>query len=591
MKQYFLGYYKAIFLSILAIILSTIAYLNWFRVENLANHDVRLQWENIRLLIIGFCFMPSITIAWLTYADQHLNQTEYYQPAPATPGIDFRKYIPIILICIILYVLLAMLMYGSWMQGDEFGKAWNDEKLNLTTRISAAFGSYLATVSRSGDFLLALFPLPSNRWPCYIITPFVIVLLPFFIARLMAKKSTWWTTREGIYFYIFTFFLLLLSVHIKDYWRDYRCHAAAVNYLWPTCATILFLSYYNPANWASCIRKKHTKFVVNTGIFLLGLYCGWGTECGTIAIAIILTSFYAWHTIKRKKVPSICTIGTAGFMWGVLLITASPALKLKSLLIGSFGKWHLVSSAEITSVVHNLSWQKIIEYNGGYYDSIIVLKNIPLLERIYFIPYLAERFWQCCQIPAIIAALLFIIILCFRPNKGKKQIVMITFMLSALASVTTLALLAGAIPTSMTFLTSSYIVAILACYLFINLPNKKLTCSILSILIALGSLAFYIPLGIEGWHYKKYEHDYIAEIHRQKAEGIRDLVITYPILQKPQKNTLKLIPSLETLNGRTETMAKIYGVDSIRFVAAQNNASSSEQNKNNPLNKETTNAP
>lgn len=569
MKKYFLGYDKAAILGVCAVFVSVLAALYWHKIEELGNNDLRLIWENINLLIIGLCFMPSITVVWLTYADRNLNFLHISTtPVRLGSGEQLKSYIPIFITCAILYVLLASLMYGAWMQGDEFGKAWTSDKESLTNRISAAFGTYLAAISRNGDFLLALFPLPINRWPCYIITPFIVILIPLFIGRLMAQKAVWWTTRKGICFYIFAFFLLLLSVHVDDYWRNYRCHAAVVNYLWPSCASIFFLSLYNPANFSVKIRGPLSQAAVYVATFILGFYCAWGTECGTVIIAIVMITFYAWHIIKRQRVPAVCTIGTAGAMWGALLLLASPALRLRSSALGSFGKWHMLSSEELTSVVQNLNWDKIIEYNGGYFDSIIVLKSIPLFERIYFIPFLAERLWQSCQIPAIVACILFVIILLSRSILKRKQIFITSIVFLFLTLITTLSFLAGAIPTTMTFLTPSYIVAILACYMFIKIPDKGFAIPVITAFMAIGALVFFVPLGIEAWNFKKYERDYIAQIQQQKDEGKRDLIITYPIPQNAQqpKNSLKLIADIEILNESSERMSKVYAVDSIRFV-------------------------
>lgn len=581
MKEYILGYKKAAVLGILAVILSIAAYFSWPHVEAAAQYDARMLWENIRKLIIGLCFMPAVTIAWLTYADRNLNSSESEIPSEVpTDGKSLKGYIPIIITCIVLYTLLALLMYCSWLQGDEFCFAWNPEKAELKSRIIAAFGTYLATVSRSGDFIMQVFPLPPNRWPCYLITPIAVILIPFFIGRLLGKKSAWWTTRAGISFYIFAFFLILLSVHVVDFWRNYRCHAAVMNYLWPSCATLLFLSLFNPANWQPLTRNKHLKTVILAGSFMLGFYCAWGTESGTVALILILSVFYLRCILKHNRIPAVCTIGTAGAMWGALLLLSSPSFKIRSTFAGeTFGKWHLLSNEALSDIVHNLSWEKIFEYNGGSFNSIVILKSIPLTERIHFLPYLAERFWLCCQVPAIIAAMLLLIILCGHTDSTRRKTLITATLILALAMVTACSFLMGCIPSTMSFLPPSYIVAVLACYLFQKLPQKPLTSTIIAALMALGALAFFVPLGIEAWEFKKYEHEYIAQIQEQKAEGKRNLIITYRVPQEElsPKNTLKLIPNIGSLNSSKQDIAKIYGVDSVLFVPAENNQSATTE--------------
>lgn len=578
MKKYILGYKKAIVLSILAFVFSLAAYLSWPHIEAAAQYDDRMLWENIWKLIIGLCFMPAVTVAWLTYADKNLNRTEpetLSEMAPAGKGL--KAYIPIIVTCIVLYTLLALLMYCSWLQGDECGFAWNPDKAELKNRLIAAFGTYLATVSRSGDFIMQVFPLPANRWPCYLITPIAVVLIPFFTARLMGKKAAWWATRAGVSFYIFAFFLILLSVHTVDAWRNYRCHAAVMNYLWPSCATLLFLSLYNPLNWQPLTRRKYLRIAVITGVFLLGFYSAWGTESGTVALFLILSIFYLRHILKRERVPATCTASTAGAMWGALLLLSSPSFKIRSTFAGeTFGKWHLLSKAELSDIVHNLSWEKIIECNGGNIDSIVILKSIPLIERIHFLPYLAERFWLSCQIPAIIAAILLLIILCGHTEGSRKRTLITATLILTLAIVTSCSFLVGCIPTTMSFLPPSYIVAVLTCYLFLKLPQKAITTSVIAALMALGALVFFVPIGMEAWSLKKYEHEYVAQIRQQKAEGKKNVIITYQIPQgeKAPKNILKLIPGIDTLNASKRAIAKINEVDSVLFVPAQNDVPS-----------------
>ena len=131
----------------------------------------------------------------------------------------------------------------------------------------------------------------------------------------------------------------------------------------------------------------------------------------------------------------------------------------------------------------------------------------------------------------------------------------------------------------MSFLPPSYIVAVLACYLFQKLPQKPLTSTIIAALMALGALAFFVPLGIEAWEFKKYEHEYIAQIQQQKAEGKRNLIITYrvPQVELSPKNTLKLIPNMGSFNSSKQNIAKIYGVDSVLFVPAENNQSATTE--------------
>ena len=98
MKKYLLGYKQVFLLGILSLVFSLAAYLSWPHVEVAAQYDARMLWENIWKLIIGLCFLPTITVAWLTYADRNLNRTEPETQSEITSsGYGLKDYIPIII--------------------------------------------------------------------------------------------------------------------------------------------------------------------------------------------------------------------------------------------------------------------------------------------------------------------------------------------------------------------------------------------------------------------------------------------------------------------------------------------------------------
>lgn len=572
----FINYRVALAMFLCAIVSILGLWMFWHKIEAIANYDARLLWQNIRWLIIGCCCMPSLTIAWITLGCQNQPKVFCNHTSPHRV-VKVQTYLPIIFTSLVLYVALSLLLYTGWMQNDEFGTVYTGE--SFSSRIVAVCGGYLASVSRVGEIILRLFPISPNRWQCYILTPIAVTLIPFFVIKMFGLSNVFWSTKKGVAFYIFAFFLFLLSVDVIGYWRNYREHAAVMNYLWPSCFTFLFLSLYNPKNWKEAFNNPSILSLKNICCFLLGLYCAWGTESGTIALIIILFSVFILYFYKKVQIPLMCWFGSAGAMWGSLLLFASPSFKIRSIFAeSSFAKWHLVSSEELSNIVHNLSWDKIIEMNGGDIHSIIILKSIPYFERLHFVPFLLERFWKCCQFPAITAGIIICFYAFFIKNKEKKQHLIFSLSLLLFSILIACSFLAGCIPSNMSFLPPAYIVAVAACYVYIKLPVKSSIKIVISLALSCVALSIFVPAGIEAWKYKKYEYEYISEIKRQKEQGILDVVVPYK-LPDNLNNPLKLISERGTgddAEGRVSAR-KIHGVNSIKFASKPYCFSTSEK--------------
>jgi hypothetical protein len=104
----------------------------------------------------------------------------------------------------------------------------------------------------------------------------------------------------------------------------------------------------------------------------------------------------------------------------------------------------------------------------------------------------------------------------------------------------------GAVPGAISFLPPSFIIVAACVLLLVNLKGRfGLPCTCMVVLVVVGTgMYLLLPPAIEAHHYKKYEHEKFAEIERQKAAGVKHVVLhrTWPA---PPKDALGMICSME----------------------------------------------
>ena len=399
------------------------------------------------------------------------------------------------------------------------------ERLTIATR------RYLSSVSRGGEFYGTILGLSFNRWENWLLTSLVAAAAPFaFFALVKGTKSIY--NLKGLMFYVSIFCLCLLGVNISV-WRNYWCYAAAVNYLFPTVVTIWFLSYFRTG-----IVDSNTNKCSCCSLFVLGFMSGWGTECMTVTILPFLTIWVLYNLFSKVNLlPLYSYWGYVGFLLGAFLLFASPALATRG-----------ASEAEsIGSVLQSMSPEQMKAFVKGLDDSsimllrgksgIITLKDIPLPDHLYFIPFLTKRFLSCCAVTMFFYFVVYVWYV-FQERKEKiKTHVPLVFLFASFVCAYTY--LVQCIPNNMSFLPPCFILIAGLAYMLQRIKNLYILAIITITLFGVACFVF-IPAGIEGWAYKKHELARHAQIIKLRESGVRDIVLERPFPVEP-KDPISLI--------------------------------------------------
>ena len=433
------------------------------------------------------------------------------------------------------YAGLALLLYCAWFKGDDY--AFFHEG-GIAERLAIWWQSYLTWVSRSGELVAHLLGISLNRWEVFLLVPLIVVVSPIFFFKLVTDTTQSLCSKKGLYFYVLSIALLLLSTKLEA-WRIFYCFAASMNYLLPCLSAILFLSFYNDKRWdtfetyqvRSNVRRALT-------ILVLGIYTCWGGESLALMVLTLLTIWFTHRMFRHQLIPGYCWIGLVGSVIGATLLFAAPALKSRSMIDAKARVLNIseMNSEQINHFVSNLSWEQVNLLKGG--SSVIVLDGIPLWQHVHFLPYLLERYVEC-SVYVLSVLLVFSLVYLFNKNKSKVDLYVIVGTL-AISLFGACAYLYSCIPTPMSFApaTISLLGAISYLYWNSNISLNKLRLLVIVVL----SIALYhlVPAGIEGWQYKAYEKIRFEEIARQKAQGIQDIILP-PAYPHPPHDYLGLI--------------------------------------------------
>ncbi len=444
--------------------------------------------------------------------------------------------------CLVTYGLFSYMLSLAWFKGDDYLFATHD--VFSLSHLYGAIHAYLNRVSRVGEIIANLLGIMDNRWQHWVLTPIFLVVLPFALVRLVCKQFNWGTIR-GLMIFLFVVFLALQSVRTDGYWRSFWCFAAAVNYFWPMVVIFAFLPVFFPWKWGEAGLSGWRKWFSMMLPFILGVYSGWGSEAMTVTLLPLIICWLVYLKLKGKRVSMRCWSGFFGFCLGAFFLFASPALGRRA--VGSAQARALdvlaMSPEDISAYVENLTPEKIHMLVDG--SGVVNLQGIPLWEHIYFLPYLAEEYWGCCNYPTFILLVLAGLTLLLRPEHWKRNLVLAASMY-LVSWGCACSYLMGAVPGAISFLPPSFIIVAACVLLIVNLKGHfGLPCTCMVVLVVVGTgMYLLLPPAIEAHHYKKYEHEKFAEIERQKAAGVKHVVLhrTWPA---PPKDALGMICSME----------------------------------------------
>lgn len=436
----------------------------------------------------------------------------------------------ILLIAFAFFTCLSLLLSTAWVKGDDwiflsFNESRFLERLTIATR------RYLSWVSRGGEFYGTIIGLSFSRWENWLLASLVAAAAPFAFFSLVKEKGNIFSLK-GLMFYVSIFCLCLLGVNIPV-WRNYWCYAAAVNYLFPTVLAIWFLSYFRTG-----IVERNTNKFSCCGLFLMGVLSGWGTECMTVTILPILTMWVLYNLFSKNNFLPLCSYwGYVGFLVGAFLLFASPALSTRGSLeaesIGTMLK--NLSPEQMKSFLQNIDDTTIMSLRGS--SGIITLKDIPLLDHVHFVPFLTKRFLSCCAVSMIFYVIVYVCYI-FQEKKYKLRILVPAVFLFV-SFVCAYSYLVQCIPTVMSFLPPCFILIAGLAYMIQRIKSVSIV-ALIAIMLFGTACFIFIPAGIEGWAYKKYELARHNQIIKLRENGVRDIVLERPYPVEP-KDPISLI--------------------------------------------------
>ena len=486
----------------------------------------------------------------------------------------------LLLSCLVVYGCFSYFLSLAWFKGDDYLYATHD--VFSLSHVYGAIHTYLNRVSRVGEIAAFFLGVMSSRWQHWVFTPFFLVALPFAVVRLVCGRFSWGGARALLVFW-FVVFLALQSVYTIGYYRSYWCFTASTNYFWSTVVTFAFLSFMFPWKWGDVQQCALRKWLWVGLVFCLGLYSGWGTEAMTVTLLPLLTCWMVYLWWKVKRVPLRCWAGYAGWCMGAFFLFASPALSRRAVDGGTSRALDVscMSSGEISEFVRHLTPAKVKMLVDGC--GCVNLNGIPLLEHLYFFPYLAERYWSCCEYPTWVLLALAVVTLVLRPEHWKRNLA-VAAGLYAVSWGCAASYLGGAIPGVTSFLPPSFIVVVACVLLFVQLRGRfsMPVLTVVTGVVIYTGLLLLLPPAIEAHHYKKYEYEKFAEIERQKAAGAKHVVL-YRTWPSPPKDALGMICSMELGPDPEQypnsSARNYYGVDGISLLPEIRLPDSSKEEK------------
>lgn len=423
------------------------------------------------------------------------------------------------------FVALALLLSTAWVKGDDWAFLYFGE-LDIRERLYIACGRYLRWVSRGGEFFGTIIGLSYNRWENWLFTSLLTAFAPFAFYSFVKIKNTTIFSYRGLFFYVIILCLCLLGVKLSV-WRNYWCYAASVNYLFPTILMMWYLAYYR-----NDIDDDKTSVAKCAFLFVLGLLCGWGTECATAVILPLLTCWILYNLFRKNVLPIHSYWGYVGFIWGSFALFASPALVRRGRIVADSLNSYLsgMKPEEMDNFLNTLDKVSIESLRGA--SDIISLKDIPFFDHIYFVPYTTELFISCSGIVMVVFLILFVSLLCQRRD-DKLRIILSSVFFLIVTWLCAFSYLVQCIPTEMSFLPACFI-GIAGCgYILVRLRSKWVNVILLVVLFMTACIIF-VPAGLEAMRYKKYETLRHEKILSLKNSGINDIVLERPYSLDPE---------------------------------------------------------
>lgn len=510
------------------------------------------------LFLIKICLMLMVMLLCGYFVMRYQKKT----PIPAPPHTATHSFhlgwgIAITISILVIYAALACLFSSVWLKGDDYiFLPW--PVANIKEMMFFVAGRYTDGNSRVGELLGGFVGLSENRWQHWLLTPAIILSIPFAMHRLFGKQGESITNFKGFCFIWFCIGMILMNADLHP-WRNFWCYAVIANYLWPIPAIILFLSFYREGRW----KSYQSSSLSIIGLFILGLYCGWALECVSIFLVPGLIIYCIWRCRKQKYIPWKCWSGLAGSIWGAFLLYASPAPGRRAAreLAESLFDTSNMTFSQLLEFCTNLTPERLDLLQGAHVQ--YFLGGIPLPLHIFFVPQLISHYLPCCALA--LGAILFMMLFFIRKGTKKKDLIITTsgIMLSFLCACS---YLYACIPNNVCFQPASFIMIGTACFLFQRTILPIIVRPFMAIAVVIYACYILFPAGAEAWAYRETRSLRMAELHKKLAQGEKNITLHLHWLVPP-KDPLGLITCMELGDDPQQypnfLASRAYGVDSI----------------------------
>lgn len=519
MRNACFGYVGSVFLLIVGILLSAF---------------VTCVYGNSRVfsLLVSFSLLPFLSHSIIVFgmrrnlilSKPHSNSCA----ARETKKLSICWLVVYILLCLFVWGGIALYNYLAWWQADTWlARGWSWQ---------GVVHWYLYTNSRIGEIVLRLVRLDYSRWLSWSTFPCCILLVILTMWKISGKKLYQLPSMAGCCHTVFVASLLMLAVY-TNCTRDYHDFAAMTNYLWPTTATFLLLTRFQSSAFFYDQRVRILPSALKSLlVFLLGVFAGWGTEIGCVLFFLGIGTWILYNIYNKLYINTNAWISLIGFAWGSMMLFLSPAHDGRA---ADSAPLRIVNpnemqAEELQMWLNELNWEKLHQLET---QGVILLDGIPFSDHFKFLPFLAERFWDCCNVPSIAVLILLGIVMSQTGVRYKRRTVLLVVLTAyALTWLGTCTYLLKVIPGYMSFLPASYVVVLIAAWLFQQLPTKWVS----QLLVALAFLSYmlwiYIPRIEIGLQYKPLERAIWHEILTQKSNGVQHIRIDKKFIPRPQIN-------------------------------------------------------
>ena len=428
----------------------------------------------------------------------------------------FNKYTCLIIVFVILsLVTLVLMLFASWPKDDEW-LLIGSRNMGWKTRLQDESHAYYFWCGRGAELIGRVWCLSRNIWENWVVTPIVLVSIPFLMKRLCAPETFRLSSMRGVCFIVCSFSLLMLISP-----RFYAKYWVNVTYVWTSAAAVFFLGTF---------RTISSNNIWYAGVtFFVAFFGGWSTECGSAAIGIVFALLIYLHLKRKKEWTASHFAALVGYTAGAYMMYSSGAVH------GRAGSEETILTGmnyeQITAYVQNLTWDRVKALKGGCVIS--NLKDVPYELRICFWPYLMELLFNVAHVAIIATSVLIITSLIY--CKRNFVPILLSIGLLALAFVTASSYLLGAIPNSSSLYPAAFIVFSAFCYMLLNAKIPKPFIVIATFILCLIMCKSYIPATYQAITYVPQREIRDRELERQAQQRLPNIVLP------PLPNTERLV--------------------------------------------------